>query len=194
MSYKVIDNFVDEQTRQLLYQHCIILDKRLSYLENHFPKRFDANCYGTHDDRQVVDAYSQYGDPTFDSLMLLKQKSVEQVTGLRLYPQYSYCRLYKKGNSLKKHRDRNSCEVSVTLTLGSEPQIEWPIFLRDGDETKEIVIAPGQALVYNGVEHEHWREPFTGEAQAQVFLHYTSNKDVKWDGRPELGLPNKYTR
>ena len=47
-------------------------------------------------------------------------------TGMDLVPTYSYTRLYEKGNILKRHKDRPSCEVSTTLHLGGDP---WPIFL-----------------------------------------------------------------
>jgi hypothetical protein len=49
-------------------------------------------------------------------------------------------------------------------------------------------------LVYSGCELEHWREEFTGNICAQVFLHYNHiNGQFKennlYDKRPLLGLP-----
>ena len=43
---------------------------------------------------------------------------MREITGLNLKPTYSYWRLYKTGDVLKRHKDRPSCEVSTTLCLG----------------------------------------------------------------------------
>ena len=51
---------------------------------------------------------------------------MEKKTGLSLVPTYSYTRIYNKGNILKKHKDRPSCEISTTLHLGGDL---WPIFI-----------------------------------------------------------------
>ena len=32
-----------------------------------------------------------------------------------LIPTYSYARIYKNGDELKRHKDRPSCEISTTL-------------------------------------------------------------------------------
>jgi hypothetical protein len=51
----------------------------------------------------------------------------------------------------------------------------------------------GDAVLYKGMEVEHWREKYTeGQWQAQVFLHYVDANglyaDQKYDGRKSLGL------
>ena len=53
---------------------------------------------------------------------------MEKLTGLKLYPAYTYARIYKKGDDvLKRHKDRFSCEISTTMNLGGD---DWPIYLR----------------------------------------------------------------
>ena len=127
---------------------------------------------------------------------------------LNLIENYSYARIYQKGNELKKHKDRFSCEISTTLNLGGDV---WPIFLepnsKKGENDKngkyipskskgvKIILNPGDMLVYRGCELEHWRNKFDGNICAQVFLHYNdrSKKDSeknKFDKRPHLGLPS----
>ena len=41
----------------------------------------------------------------------------KKLTGLKLYPAYTYARIYKKGDELKRHKDRFSCEISTTMNL-----------------------------------------------------------------------------
>ena len=100
---------------------------------------------------------------------------------------YSYARLYKKYDILKKHKDRYSCEFSATLNLGGD---KWPIHLTSNNKNIKVNLNPGDMLIYKGCELEHWRDPFLGNICGQVFLHYNSNDDKnKWDNRPCLGYP-----
>ena len=139
---------------------------------------------------------------------MLYQFYKSKETGLQLIPTYSYARLYKNGDILRRHKDRPSCEISTTLNLGGDP---WPIFI-DGtgadtviDEEKKIhkpnapkgtkvLLEVGDMLVYSGCELEHWREPFEGNTCGQVFLHYNHvngpfAENNRFDKRPMLGIP-----
>ena len=125
---------------------------------------------------------------------------MEEVTGLKLYPAYTYARIYKKGDILKRHKDRFSCEISTTMNLGGD---DWPIYLepsgKEGMKGIKVDLKPGDMLVYKGEDLEHWREPFKGSDCAQVFFHYNNKKtkDAKenmFDKRPHLGLPSWFKR
>ena len=131
---------------------------------------------------------------------------MQEKTGLRLVPTYSYARIYKKGDVLKRHKDRFSCEISTTLNLGGD---DWPIYIEakenigdpengfpsiTNNKGTKVVLEPGDMLVYKGNLCEHWREEFTGENCGQVFLHYNKfnskmAKENYLDKRPLLGLP-----
>ena len=161
---------------------------------------------------QIPHTYSQYANMAMETLMLKCQPQMEKVTGLKLYPAYTYARIYKKGDILKRHKDRFSCEISTTMNLGGD---DWPIYLEPdpkkggtkpgqgyvSDNTKGIRIdlKPGDMLVYSGCELEHWREKFKGKECVQVFLHYNNRKtpgakDNMFDKRPHLGLPSWFKR
>ena len=163
-------------------------------------------------DEQIPDTYSQYGNIAMETLMLKCQPEMEKVTGLKLYPAYTYARIYKKGDILKRHKDRFSCEISTTMNLGGD---DWPIYLEPdpkkggvkpgvgyvSDNTKgvKVDLKPGDMLVYSGCELEHWREKFKGKECVQVFLHYNNRKtpgakDNMFDKRPHLGLPHWFKR
>ena len=143
-----------------------------------------------------------------ETLLVKMLPVMAKETGLDLIPTYSYARIYKKGDELKRHKDRPSCEISTTLNLGGDP---WPIFI-DGtgadtviDEYKNIhkpnapkgtkvLLEVGDMLVYSGCELEHWREPFKGTTCGQVFLHYNHvngpfAEKNRFDRRPMLGVP-----
>ena len=150
---------------------------------------------GAYNDPQIPNTYCQYGNIAMETLMLKCQPEMEKVTGLKLYPAYSYARIYKPGDELKRHKDRFSCEISTTMNLGGDP---WPIYLEPSGETGKkgvkVDLKQGDMLVYRGCELEHWREKFKGKECVQVFLHYndvkTKNaKENMFDRRPHLGLP-----
>ena len=149
---------------------------------------------------QVPDTYAHYADIAMETLLLKCQPAMEKATGLKLYPAYTYARIYKKGDVLKRHIDRFSCEISTTMNLGGDP---WPIYLEpSGKKNKKgikIDLNPGDMLVYRGEDLEHWREKFKGKECIQVFLHYNNRKtpgakDNMFDKRPHLGLPSWFKR
>ena len=147
--------------------------------------------WGTREDPQCWNAYSQYADIAMETLLLNCLPLVEKETNLKLWPTYAYTRVYKKGHELVKHIDRKSCEVSTTLNLGGDM---WPIYLTDKKgKDIEVKLKPGDMLLYSGCELEHWRNPFKGNYCSQVFLHYNiqskKNKIRKFDQRTHLGLP-----
>ena len=126
---------------------------------------------------QIPNTYSHYSNIAMETLMLKCQPKMEEVTGLKLYPAYTYARIYKKGDILKRHKDRFSCEISTTMNLGGD---DWPIYLEPSGEVGKkgikINLKPGDMLVYSGCELEHWRNKFTGNECIQVFLHYNNSK------------------
>jgi len=149
---------------------------------------------------QVPNTYSCYGDIAMETLLLKCQPQMEKATGLKLYPAYTYARIYKKGDILKRHKDRFSCEISTTMNLGGD---DWPIYLepsgKEGMKGVRVNLKPGDMLIYRGCELEHWREKFKGKECVQVFLHYNNLKtpgarDNMFDKRPHLGLPQWFRK
>ena len=165
---------------------------------------------GNRFDKQIPGAYSKYADWVMETLLMYMIPIMKAKTGLELIPTYSYTRLYEKGNILRRHKDRPSCEISTTLHLGGE---EWSIFIDPSgadfviDEFKQIIkpgapkgvrvdLKIGDMLLYSGCDLEHWREPFQGTVCSQVFLHYNHAngpyaKTNLYDKRPILGIPQK---
>jgi hypothetical protein len=134
------------------------------------------------DDTQAPRTPSKYADPTMEMLLEKLCPTVERTTGLSLFPTYSFFRVYKEGDVLKRHRDRPSCEISVTLCLGYDPDDPWPIFVEGPMAGTSVTLKPGDALIYRGCECPHWRNAYAGNHAAQVFLHYVDQKgpNAEW--------------
>ena len=142
-------------------------------------------------DEQCPLSDSVYGDPVFDDLLVKFAAPIGKQVGRKLLPTYTYCRIYRKGEILKKHKDRPACEISATMTLGYNAKNVWKIFF---DEEKEVPVEleVGEMAVYKGCDSLHWRPAFKGEWQVQVFFHYV-DADGPYahhakDGRPDYGI------
>ena len=135
-----------------------------------------------------------YGDEKFDTLLQNIVEPLGKAVGKKLLPTYSYARIYRTGDVLKKHKDRPACEISTTLTLGYDAKVNWPIHFSNDDGTveKAVSMEPGEMAAYKGTEMVHWRKPFKGNWHCQVFLHYVDANgpyaDQAMDGRTSLGI------
>ena len=120
-------------------------------------------------DAQVPKSYSYYNLSICNILLGRLLSQVSKASGKKLKPSYAYCRVYLKGAILEPHKDRPSCEYSVTLNLSQTHP--WPIFMGK----KSITLNPGDGVLYKGCEIEHYREEFKGDEHVQVFLHYIAS-------------------
>ena len=200
--YIVIKKVIDKDLSDFCYNYLRV--KKQVYdtcIKNRYISPFEEvlGKYET-DKQQVANTYSTYGDIAMDTLMLKIQPIMEQKTKLKLTPAYTYARVYKKGDILKRHKDRFSCEISTTMNLGGN---KWPIYLepsgQSGKKGIKVHLEPGDMLVYRGCDLEHWREKFKGKCNVQVFLHYNNTKtrfakDNIFDRRKHLGLPNWFKK
>jgi hypothetical protein len=159
------------------------------FLYDYVRERAASGALATND-KQVPGTPVDYGDPVMEKVLAGLVPTLEAATGLALYPTYSFYRLYKRGDQLARHQDRPSCEISVSVNLGQRPGRPWPLWISGPQGATGVELAPGDAVLYHGVECEHWREPFEGEHVAQVFLHYVDQagpyQEWKFDKRESL--------
>ena len=142
--------------------HCAKLTEHLFTLKDTGKTKQDGMC---------PKSDSVGGDLLFENLLADFADPIGQVVGLKLIPTYSYARIYRPGEVLKKHSDKESCEISATLTLGYDSKNNWPIYF-DEEKKISVILEPGELVVYKGCEVTHWRNRFQGNWHAQLFLHY----------------------
>jgi hypothetical protein len=130
-------------------------------------------------------------DQLMEHVLAGVQRRIEELSGLELDPTYSFTRIYRRGNKLIRHHDRNACEVSVSVNLGPAIDPAWPLWIQGPLGESAVEMAPGDAVLYRGIECEHWREQLQAEHTVQVFLHYVEKggrySEWKFDKRPALG-------
>jgi hypothetical protein len=198
--YIVIKQAVSKELIKFCYDYFLMKRKVAKQMfESRYISPFTTE-FGIWNDEQVPNTYSHYADIVMETLLEKLLPLMEKNTGLKLNPNYSYARIYKKGDILKRHKDRFSCEISTTLNIGGD---SWLIYLepsgKEGLKGIKVDLKPGDMLVYKGNELEHWREEFKGENCAQVFLHYNNIKtkgsaENIYDKRIHLGLPSWFKK
>ena len=154
----------------------------------------EKNPDGTIKDTQVPNTPSFYGDFVMENLQDFLLPKIESATGMKLLPTYTFFRVYKAGDILKKHKDRPSCEISVTLCLRKKQEEQiWPIFIENEDYkakrglkdsyTARAILEEGDGLIYRGCECAHWRDEYKeGTKLAQVFLLFVDDNgpNAEW--------------
>ena len=161
-------------------------------------------------DSQTSSLVSEHGDYLMETLMDMSTPVIEQNVGKKLWPTYSFFRIYDKGSDLKVHTDRASCEYTVALCLGADPvDVPYEIFVGEVDESSDykyfneagefqrykinnkFPMLPNNAVIFKGMDKIHWREMCTHDHFVTVFLHYVDQegpyKDFKFDKRSMLG-------
>ena len=185
--YLIVRNAISVELANFAFNYFLMKRDATEWMhKNNYVSEYTPG-FGTWKDEQIPNTFSCYGDTFMETLMMKVLPVMKQHTDLDVIPTYSYTRAYKKGDILKKHKDRPSCEISTTLHLGGNP---WSIYV----EGIKIDLNVGDMLIYSGCELEHWREPFEGNVCVQTFLHYNNANGQyahtnKFDKRPMLGIP-----
>ena len=131
-------------------------------------------------DEQCPKSDSFYNLSIFEGLKEKVRTFIEKNTNTNLASTFTYARIYRKGEILKKHVDREACEYSATITLDYSGEEPWNFFIKDNKQIL-LEINRGDILIYKGINLPHWRDELEDEWQTQVFLHYAPCKkeDIK---------------
>jgi len=121
-----------------------------------------------------------YGDACSDTVMYMLRDRLEEATGIKLVPAFSFVRHYKKGDKLGRHNDRPSNQINCTITITQDT--DWPIGFCHKFGGPEYILKnkPGTGVCYWGNELEHWRDKYVGESQVQLITGFVV-KDGKFD-------------
>ena len=144
----------------------------------------------TVNEKPAYEFYS-YKHPTVMGFHWALTARVREAVGRRLTPTYAYFRVYQKGDILKVHSDRPSCEHSLSLLLAYSDDQVWNFDIGSqhydydaasalratsdfGDEPfSSLALSPGDAVLYRGVNRRHGRtQPNPNQWSAHLFLHW----------------------
>ena len=150
---------------------------------------------------QVEGSLARYWYPKYRTVHTGIRLKLEEIIGRKLYNTYYYDRYYFPGQELTKHADRDACEISVSVHIGTNLKGEdakWPFKIKTPDtytdkkktevlvpgEERSLLLEPGDGLLYKGCERPHWRDPMPTPKKRlfgnsskeyyyhQIFFHY----------------------
>lgn len=177
--YLIVKNFLDKQF--------------LDFAQDYFFLRAKSG-QSDRNDPQAPGSFAFYSDPLSETILDRSCKKLSDKVKINLLPTYSYTRIYVRGNELLNHRDRPSCEISATLSIGFDGKVS-PIYFSENEDKSnpiEILLNPGDLCLYRGCELWHWRPKFENKWYLQVFLHYVDAdgpyKEFIYDNRPSLSV------
>ena len=174
--------------------------------ELYHPPIHETGCYeyfknGGHrffgNEGQVEGSLSRYNVPIYKRIHNKIRHKVQEIIGRKLYNTYYFDRFYFPGTELEKHIDRDSCEISVSIHIGTNLKEPWPFYIKTPDEyfnsfrdtilnpgeERAIILEPGDGVIYKGCERPHWRKPMPSNKESwfskkekvyyhQIFFHY----------------------
>jgi alkylated DNA repair dioxygenase AlkB len=185
--------------KMLKKQTCKLLKTQFKMMEacKYYTEQADIKNGDVFQDTQVPHSFPWYGATCFESLLLMFQEDFEEILDKKLHPCYTYARIMHKGADMKIHKDRESCQFSATICISEDKKNPYPIFMEDySGKSHEVHLAPGDLILYNGTELNHWREEYKGKEQIQAFIHYVDANgpysNFRFDKRPMLGLPSGF--
>lgn len=183
--YKVIRNALHPEVVEYYKNETKLLEEELNNeLKN---KNIDKKYY--YNDSLVEKALCRYGATFTESLLLHLKPLIELTVNKELYPTYSYLRIYYNGATLKKHKDRSSCEYSISVCIKNDKE-PWDLYFESNDVITQIKLFEGDLVIYKGCEVPHWRNRYVGNEHIQFFLHYVDKNgkyaDFKYDKRENI--------
>jgi hypothetical protein len=142
-------------------------------------------------DARIPGTPALYGDPLTEALLMQRQSVVEALIGEPVWPSYSFLRRHSTGASMAKHVDRDASEIGVSITIAAD--VVWPLWFATDAGDAAVLLAPGDAVIYDGRKLPHWREHYPGQTQVQCMLFYVRQRgpcaQFKFDGREGVGFP-----
>ena len=112
--YHVIKGALSYELANFIFNYFLLKRDAVKYMyDNNII--WDNGLFGTWTDEQVPNTYSHYGEHVMETLLVKMLPVMAKESGLQLVPTYSYARKYKKGDNLRRLKDRPSCEKSSTL-------------------------------------------------------------------------------
>tara|TARA_B100000073_G_scaffold329279_1_gene316682 strand:+ start:173 stop:727 length:555 start_codon:yes stop_codon:yes gene_type:complete len=131
----------------------------------------DLESKGSYEIWRVPNSPAFYNPPI--GLQVLKdlKEKISDIVGVSLKPTYSYGRIYRHGNYLPKHIDRQASEFGISITTYCDT--DWEInFEIQSLPTIKKSCNVGEGIIYKGSVTPHWRNNFDGKLQVQLLLFY----------------------
>jgi hypothetical protein len=122
-------------------------------------------------------SYGLGGISIMEEMMRNIQPKVENQIGVKIKHANSFSRIYYNGGTLNSHIDRQGLDYTMSITLRSNLDKEWPLYFKDlKNNVIKLNINEGDGGLILGTKLEHWREPLIckdNEYFIVMFMHWS---------------------
>lgn len=171
--YAYIENLITEE--QALHFSAIMLshreDNKLRYegKSENDPNSFYDNSYGIG------------SVPEMEQNLRDVQGRIENELGIKMVPANSFARIYYNGGTLNPHLDREGLDYTMSITLFSNIDQDWPLWCVDLEGNHvQLNIPQGWGAFMLGRTLKHWRGPLVckdDQYVIQMFYHWSFAKE-----------------
>jgi len=131
-------------------------------------------------DEQVTRRFAAHDDPLSRFVQAQLTRAISEIIGRPIKPTYTYFIAYQGGALLASHRDRRSCEYSVTLLVDATPepheQSPWPFQIQTESGKSSVWQYIGEAVFYRGRSNSHWRDRLKEDhTSSSLLMHFVDS-------------------
>ncbi len=171
-----------------VYVGNVVNDDMLNLLKSYYRKTISDKVFLLGDKQS--NRFKAHNEPMARFLQYELLPLIEKITQKKLRPTYTYLSSYVKDSDLPAHTDRADCEYTVSFLVNKDA--DWPIYLHkvkqpvkfkgrhgsnpDKDECISLDSDIGGLIIFNGTDHLHFRENYSGEFYDILLLHYRINE------------------
>jgi prolyl 4-hydroxylase len=171
-----------------VYVGNVVSDELLDLLKCYYRKTIGDKVFPLGDKQS--NRFKAHNEPMARFLQYEILPLIEKITSKKLKPTYTYLSSYVKDSELPAHTDRADCEYTVSFLVNKDA--DWPIYLHkvkqpvkykgrhgsnpDKDECLSLDSAIGGLIIFNGTDHLHFRENYSGDFYDILLLHYRINE------------------
>ena len=136
----------------------------------------NGNRHFSVDNKQVKGSSILSCDPNIDRIAIDLKTYMEECFQKPMLPTYTCMRLYRKGDALRIHTDRESCEYSLSVVIArskENSELPYTLFFKKPDASEiGVSCSVGEGVFYKGMELPHFRYPCPLDWYLTAFFHY----------------------
>lgn len=173
------------QLRQFLAQnHYLILNQwihplQIAAMRTYFRALEQTGALVTQNTAEVV-RQCLHNDPFTRFLHYQMTPWLNRVLPKAVKPSYTFVSYYEK-TGMAAHKDWEQCAWNLSVMIDPQPEepptLNWPLHIQLPEVHVEARLEPGDAILYQGTEYWHWREPLPPGNKATVTLFHFVSQD-----------------
>jgi hypothetical protein len=127
-------------------------------------------------DGQVDQRRTRHNDPVARMLHPAVAALANRIVPEPVKPSYCFVGMYEPGAVLARHIDRAQSAWNLSLVFDTDPETDetnaWPINIEAAGQVHALRLGMGDAVLYRGTRHPHWRDAQPAGHRAIVCFYF----------------------